>query len=132
MVMKRHGESGYIALLAVLILGAAATAISLALLNIGADSQRSTLLEQQSRQARALAASCAQEALQQIHDNIAYSGTGNVSLGQGSCTYTVTVTAGTTRTITNVATVGNVVRKSQAYVTIGASAISISSWQEIN
>jgi len=130
--MRRHDESGYIALLAVLILGAAATAIGLAILSIGADSQRSTLIEQQSRQARALAASCGQEALQLIHDNIAFSGTGNVSLGQGSCTYTITITAGTTRTITNVATVGNIVRKSQAYVTIGSSAISVSSWQETN
>lgn len=123
-------ESGYIALLAVLILGAAATAISLALLTIGADSQRSMLVTQQSKQARVLATACAQEALQQIHDNIAYSGTGSLIIGQGSCSYTVTVTAGTTRTITTSGTVGSVVRKTQVYVTIGASAISVSSWQE--
>ena len=130
MVSAERSESGYIALLAVLILGAAATAIGVVLLSIGADSQRSTLIEQQSKQARVLATACAQEALQQIHDNIAFSGTNTLPLGQGSCSYTVTVTAGTTRSIAASGTVGNVVRKAQVYVTIGTSTISVSSWQE--
>jgi len=129
-VVRARQESGYIALLAVLILGAAATAIGLALLSIGADSQRSALTEQQSKQARVLATACAQEALQQIHDNIAFSGTNTLPLGQGNCSYTVTVTAGTTRSIAASGTVGNVVRKAQVYVTIGTSTISVSSWQE--
>ncbi|MGF7228747.1 MAG: hypothetical protein ACQR33_02060 [Candidatus Saccharibacteria bacterium] len=120
------------ALLAVLIVGAAAAAIGLVLLTTGIDSQRAALVEQQSKQARELAVACAQEALQIVHDNIAFSGTNALSLGQGSCTYTVTVTAGTTRTIVTSGTVGNVVKKVQAYVTIGSSTISISSWQEVS
>ncbi|HSX07440.1 MAG TPA: hypothetical protein VLG11_00950 [Candidatus Saccharimonadales bacterium] len=128
--MRARQESGYIALLAVLILGAVATAIGLALLTIGADSQRAALVEQRSKQARVLATACAQEALQQIHDNIAYSGTNTLSIGQGNCTYTVAVTAGTTRSIVASGTVGSVVRKAQVYVTIGTSTISVSSWQE--
>ncbi|HSX28914.1 MAG TPA: hypothetical protein VLF60_05705 [Candidatus Saccharimonadales bacterium] len=129
---RRTHESGYIALLAVLIIGAATTAIALVLLTTGTNSQRSGLIEQQSKQARALATACAHEALQQIHDNIAFAGTNSLSLGQGSCTYTVTVTAGTTRTITTTGTVGSVVKKVQAYVTIGTSSISITSWQEVS
>ncbi len=132
MVSLHRNDSGYVALLAVLIVGAAATAIALALLVKGADSQRSGLIEQQSKQARVLATACAEEALQQIHDNIAFAGTNTLSLGQGSCTYTVTVTAGTTRTVAASGTVGNVVRKAQAYVTIGTSSISITSWQEVS
>lgn len=128
----RTNESGYVALLAVLIVGAAAAAIGLVLLTTGIDSQRAALVEQQSKQARELAVACAQEALQIVHDNIAFSGTNALSLGQGSCTYTVTVTAGTTRTIVTSGTVGNVVKKVQAYVTIGSSTISISSWQEVS
>jgi len=131
MVRRHPNESGYIALLSVLILGAAAVAICLALLTTGADSQRSGIVEQQSKQARALATACAQEALQQIHDNIAFAGSNTLSLGQGSCTYTVVVSAGTTRTVTASGTVGVVVRKAQVYVTIGASSISITSWQEV-
>src|SRR5262245_10632692 len=111
MVACRRDQSGYIALLAVLVVGAAATAICLVLLTIGTDSQRSGLVELQSKQARGLATACAEEALQQIHNNIAFSGTNTLSIGQGSCTYTVTVTAGTTRTITTTGIVGSVVKK---------------------
>jgi precorrin-6B methylase 2 len=125
-------ESGYVALLAVLVVGAVATAVALVLLTSGADSQRSALISQQSKQARLLAVACAEEALQQIHDNVAFSKTDTLSLGQGSCTYAVAVTAPTTRTIAVSGTVGNVVEKIQAYVTIGTSSISITLWQEVS
>ena len=130
MVIRR--ERGYIALLTVLIVSAIAIAISLVLLTTGINSQRSGLVEQQSKQARALAIACAQEALQQIHDNIGFTSTGNLSMGQGSCTYTVTSTGTTTRSILATGTVGNVVRKIQTYATIGSSSISITSWQEVS
>lgn len=129
---RRFQESGYIALLAVLIVGAAATAIGITLLLTGTDSQRSTLAEQQSMQARSLANACTEEALQVMHDNIAFAGTNTVSIGQGSCTYVTTVLTGTTRSIAVSATVGNVVRKIQAYVTIGSTSISVTSWQEVS
>jgi hypothetical protein len=131
MVRQNVREGGYIALLAVLVVGAAATAIALVLLSSGADSQRSGLVEQRSKQARALSVACAEEALQQIHDNIAFSGTNPLSLGQGSCTYVVTVLTGTTRSIASTGTVGNVVKKVQAYVTLSSSNLTITSWQEV-
>jgi hypothetical protein len=125
-------ESGYVALLAVLVVGAAATAIVLVLLVSGSDAQRSTLTEQQSKQARALAVACTEEALQQIHDNVAYTGTNILTLGQGSCTYVVAVASSTTRSIATTATVVNVVKKIQAYATLNTTSISITSWQEVN
>ena len=129
--MVKRLQRGYIALMAVLVVGAAALAIALALLTTGTDRQRESLNGQQATQARGLANACADEALQVIHDNIAYSGTGNLSLGAGSCTYTVTVNTGTTRTITASGTVGSIVRKVQVSVTIGSSNISITSWAEL-
>lgn len=128
-------QKGYIALLAVLIIGAASLAISLALLTAGADSQRSTLVTQQSAQARNLASSCVEEALQQMHDDTSFTGTDTISFGQGSCTYTVTNTGGTARTIDAAGTSGavnSVVRKLKVYVTISASSLSITSWQEVS
>jgi hypothetical protein len=127
-----ENERGYVALLTVLIVGAVATSIALVLLTSGADSQRATLVEQQSKQARGLAVACTEEALQQIHDNIAFSGTNSLTLGQGGCTYTVTVATTTTRNIVVSATVGSVVRKIQATSTINVSTISITSWQEVS
>lgn len=128
--MVRRQQAGYTAFISVLIVGAATMAIALALLITGADSQRSTLIEQQAKQANGLAIACAHEALQVIHDNIAYSGTGNLNLGQGSCTYTVAVTAPTTRTIAADGTVGSVNRDISVNVTIGSTTISVTSWQE--
>ncbi len=128
---SRRMESGYIALMAVLIVGAASVAIALAVLVSGTDSQRATLISQQAAQARQLVAACAEEALQQMHDNTAFTGTNNISLGQGTCSYTVTNTGGTSRTVDSTGTVGNVVRKAKVYVTINVSSLSITSWQDV-
>lgn len=131
-IVRWKDQTGYVALMAVLIVGAAATAIALGMLTTGTDSQRSTLVVQQAVQARSLAEACAEEALQRIHDNTAYTGSSNLSLGQGSCTYTVANTGGSNRTIVTTGTVDSVVRKVNVYVTIGASSISITSWQEVS
>jgi hypothetical protein len=126
-------QSGYIALVAVLVLGAAALSISMALLLTGVDSQRSSLISQRYAQAQSLARYCGEEALQQIHDNIAFTtpaaGT-NVSAGQGSCTYIVAIQTPATRSIKVTATVGDVVRKIQSLATVGATTITTISWSD--
>jgi hypothetical protein len=129
-MIRKLDDKGYVALLTVLIVGAATTAIALALLTIGTDSQRSSLVTQQSVQARQLANACAEEALQQIHDATSFVGTNTLTLGAGSCSYTVTNTGTTTRTITASGTVNTVARKLSVYATISASSISVTSWQE--
>ncbi len=123
---------GYIALLAVLIVGGASLAIGLGLLTLGTDSQRSALVAQQSAQARSLSTACAEEALQVIHDNTIYTGTNNIILGLSGCSYTVTNTGGSARTIDTSANVGGIIRKVKIYATIGSSNISITSWQEVS
>lgn len=126
-------QSGYVALMAVLIVGAVSVAVALVLLTSGVDSQRATLVLQQSAQARRLASACSEEALQQIHDNTSYTATNvPLSMGQGSCTYTVTSTGASTRTIDCTGTVGNIVRKIKVYVTINATSISVTAWQEVS
>lgn len=124
------GERGYVALLAVLIVGAVSSAIGLTLLMTGVDSQRGAYVTQRSLQARGLASTCAEEALQVVHDDTSYTGTGNLNLGQGSCSYTVTNTGGANRTITASATVNTVVRRVSLSITIG-STITVTSWQEV-
>lgn len=131
MTRLRRTSEGYVALMAVLIVGAAATAVATALLVSGADNQRAALITQQSTQARSLATACAEEAMQTIHDTTTFTGTNSLSLGQGSCSYTVTNTGGSNRTITTSGTVNSIVRKLQIYVTITTS-ISITSWQEVS
>lgn len=126
------GERGYIALISVLIIGAASLTIATALLITGSDAQQENIARQQSMKARNAAAGCIEEAMQQIHDNTAFTATNTaVTIADASCTYTVTNTGSTTRTVVSTSTNGTVVRKIQVYVTINASSLSISSWQEI-
>jgi hypothetical protein len=125
-----RGERGYVALLAVLIVGAASTAVAVALLTIGVDSQRSALVAMRAVQARGLASTCAEEALQEIHDATSYTGTNTLNLGQGSCTYTVTNAGGVNRTITASGTVDTVVRRVALSISVG-STITVTSWQEV-
>lgn len=127
-----RNEHGYIALISLLLIGAASLATGLALLTTGIDSQKSSLMLQQSIQARQLASACAEEALQVMHDNTAATGTNSMSLDQGTCAYTITSTGSSTRTIDASGTVNDVVRKAKVYVTIGGSSISITSWQEVS
>ncbi len=129
MVTMRH-ERGYIALMAVLIVGAAALAIGVTLLATGTDSQRTVLVQQQYKQARTLAITCAEEALQQIHDNTSFTGSNNISLGQGTCTYTVSNAGGSSRTVDATGTVSAVSRKVQISATVGTT-ISITSWKDV-
>lgn len=125
-------SSGYVALLAVLITGAATVSIGLGLLLTGVDAQRGTLVKQQSQQANNLAQACAEEALQLMHDTTTFTGSDDLTLGAGTCTYTVTNTGGSNRTIDATGTVNGIVRKLKIYATIGASSISITSWQEVS
>ncbi|HLZ14750.1 MAG TPA: hypothetical protein VKQ34_02040 [Candidatus Saccharimonadales bacterium] len=132
MVKRTALEQGYVALMAVLILGAAATAIGIVLLTSGTDELRGMAIEQRSKQARGLALACGEEALQQLHDNIAFSTTsGALTLGAGTCTYKVSVNTGTTRTISATGTVGTVTRKVSTTATVNNTTISVSSWKDV-
>lgn len=127
---KLHAQNGYVALMSVLIAGAVAVAVASTLLIGGADRQRESLAGQQSVQALGLATACAEEALQVMHDDTDFTGNGNITLGQGTCTYTVTNTGGSNRTVDATGTVNNVVKKVKVYVTINVSNLSITSWQD--
>lgn len=130
--LRSYREGGYIALLSVIIVGAAAMAIALTLLNTGTDAQRTNLITQQTIQARQLAHGCGEEALQVIHDNTSYTGTGSVVMSTGTCTYTVASTGASTRTIAAASTIGGVVRRVMIYVTINSSSLSVTSWQDVS
>lgn len=128
--MSRDG--GYIAVLATMIIGAVSLGITLSVLTIGTSTQQSVLASQSSSQARAMADACVEEGLLQLQStNGSYTGTGNVTIGSQTCSYTVANTGGTSRTVSTTSTVGNVVRKMLVYVTITSSSISVTSWQEV-
>lgn len=122
---------GYIALVSVLVTGAVGTVLAVALILLGLSSSRSSLSDQQAYQARGLANACAEEGLQQIRDVNSFTGSGGLSIGQGTCTYTVTDLGGENREIESVGTVNQVVRKVDIFLNQINPNIGITSWTEV-
>lgn len=134
-ILKRkrcyNEESGYITLISVLVVGAVGVAISLSLILLGVSSSRTSFAVEQSNQSKALANACTEEALQQIRDATAFTGSGNLTFGQGTCSYIVTNTGGSNRTIDATGTVGTISRKVQVSITAISPLIVVSGWQEV-
>jgi len=124
-------KSGFIVLLSVLVFGAVGLAITASLLISGIGASRTSFAVEQSDQAWALADACAEEALQQIADFTFFSGSGNLTLGEGDCSYTVTIGVGQNRTIEAEGTVDTTVRRVEIAIDQINPTINISSWQEV-
>lgn len=128
---RKQNSSGYITLLSILVVGAVGIAVTISLVLLGLGSSRTSFAVEQSNQAKGLANACAEEALQQIRDSTPFTGTGNLSFGQGTCTYTVTSQGGSNRTVDATGTAGSILRKVRVIVSTINPSIGISSWQEI-
>lgn len=124
-------QRGFITLISVLVVGAVGVAIAFSLLLLGVGNARTSFAIEQSNQAKVLANACAEEALQQIRDSTPFTGSGNLTLGQGTCTYTVTSQSGQNRTITSSGTVGTIIRKVKIIIDKINPAIQAVSWQEV-
>lgn len=124
-------QDGYIALVSVLVVGAVGVAITLSLILLGVGSSRTSFAIEQSTQAKALANACAEEAMQQMRDSTPFTGSGSLTLGQGTCSYTVTSQGGQNRTITASGTVSTTLRKVEIIINSINPTIQVVSWQEV-
>ncbi|MEK7122245.1 MAG: hypothetical protein AAB855_00145 [Patescibacteria group bacterium] len=122
---------GFATLITILIVSAAGLAIVISLLLLGIGSGRTSFAYEQSLQARWLAVACVEEALQQIRASTPFTGNGNLALGQGTCTYSVTSQGGQNRTIDAIGTVGTIVRKVKVMLDKINPAVNVTSWQEV-
>jgi four helix bundle protein len=123
---------GFILLLSVLIVGAVALGIALSAVLLSTDSHRTSLAILQSNQARSLADACAEQALEAIRVDDGFTGTGNLTLGQGSCSYTVTDLGGENRNVESTGTVANVTRRVELNIDQISTMINISTWEEVD
>ena len=132
--MKRNitNKPGYVLLLSILIVGAVGIAITTTVLLLGISTQQTSLAYQRAGQARALADSCAEEALMQIRDSAPFTGTGSLTFGQGSCEYGVINTGGSTRLVNSTSTVSTAIRKTKVTATTVNPQITIFTWQEVS
>lgn len=122
---------GYIALTSIIIIMAviALIAISAGLLAISESNMG--LTKDLSAKAYYLADACIEEALQEINDSIPFIGTGGLTIGSGSCSFTVTSTGGQTRLIDASGTVGSITRKVEVEIDAITPNINITMWQEV-
>lgn len=124
-------QKGYIALISVMIIGAIGAATAVSLLLLGLNSSRTSLILEQSNQAKAVANACAEIALQNAAYHIPYNGSDTITLGQGSCDYSV-ITTGNSSDITVIGAVNDITRKIQITTDNSTSPISITFWKEVD
>ncbi len=124
-------QKGYITLLSTLFLVAIGGVVAGSLILLGLGFSRTSLAMDQSNQAKALANACAEEALEKIQESTPFSGSATITLGNGSCTYTVTKLTGQNRTVISSGTVGTIVRKISITLDKITPSVNITSWQEV-
>ena len=129
--INTNNQSGFITLMSVLVASAIVVAVSISLLLLGLGSSRTSFSQEQANQAKALANACTEEALQQIRDLSSYSGSGNITMGQGTCTYTVFNLGGSSRRVEASGSVGSVIKKVKIIINRIRPLINITSWQEV-
>lgn len=130
---KNHtrGVRGYIALLSVIIVGAIGTAVILSIMLLGVSTTKTDFSVQQGGSAKVLANSCGEEALQKILETGTTSGVGNIAIGQGVCSYTITSQNGQNITINASGITGSVTSKLKIILSTTTPTIVLSSWQEV-
>lgn len=123
-------QNGYIILLSVMLIGAVSVTIAVSLLAMGIGSGQSSLSLQRSKQAKAMAQSCMDEALYNIYQNNSYTGTASTTIAGLTCNFTVTNTGGSNRRVDAWSNIYGVVQKTRVELD-SVSPINITSWQEM-
>lgn len=122
---------GYITLISTLVVGAVGLSVVTATILLGLGSARNSFALQQSAAAKSLANACVEEALEEIRLDVAYTGTGGLTLSTGVCTHAVSNTGGTSRMIYGTGQAGEFIRKTKVTITDYDPVIVISSWQDV-
>lgn len=122
-------QKGFSTLLIVILLGGVALTLTLTLSTSSLWSIRGSIDSKTSNITKSLVNACAEVALEAMRENNSYTGSGNVTLSGNTCSYTVTNTGGSTRSVDVTSTISGITRK----LTITTSAfnpLTIASWQE--
>lgn len=127
---KKLNNKGFVALISILIIGAIGLAVVTSLILAGVGASRTSFSLERGSQARALANACVEEALQRIWVVDTFVGTGNITLGQGNCSYSVTSVT-VPKTITAAGTVGTTVKRVSVVISALNPYLNVSSWQEV-
>ena len=124
-------RNGFILLVTVLVLGAAGLAVAISLLFLGLGMSRSSSSLESAELAKSMANACAEEGLNNLQADIGYTGSGSVTIGANSCSFTVSNTGGTTRLVAASATVRTSTRKVNVSVSALSPKVTVSQWAEV-
>lgn len=117
--------------MSVILMGALGVAVMVSVISQGITSSKTELSLQQSGQARVLATACVEEALQIILETATTSRTADLTLGTGSCTYTITKPASSV-IINSTGNYGTLVKRVQVTLSTTTPSIVLSSWQDVS
>jgi hypothetical protein len=126
--LLNKNNSGYVAILTVMILGIIVTVIAASLVLLGLGHTRSSLSESQSANAKSAADACTEAALKQIRFVPTYTGSDGLTLSGSTCTYTVS--AAVTSSITATGVSGNSTRRVVVDLSSRTPNIIFTKWQE--
>lgn len=124
-------QRGYIALMSVILVGVLGVAVMISVVAQGVTSSKTDLSLQQSGQARVLATACAEEALQTILETGTTSRTSLLSLGSGTCSYSISKPANSV-IINATGNFGTLVKRVQIILSTTTPSIVLSSWQDVS
>ena len=131
--MKKIKKNGYIALMAVLIIGAVVLNVAIASTIISILSSKNGLISQDLTAATELANACAEKALMDLKEHPTYSGNETITLGSGTCqVLPIDNLGGDNRQIKVVGNVNNRLRKIKINLTAINPTMTVTSWLEVS
>ncbi len=126
-----YNNKGYITLLSIMVVGAAALSLTTAALLSSINFSKISTSLNHSSLARSHAESCAHEALERIRINNSFVGSGSIAAQSGSCDYQIIDLGGESRIIQSTGTVDDSVKKIIVTIDALAPVIGIKAWQEV-
>lgn len=127
---RKTEKQGFASLVSVLIVGLVGSSIASLLLFTSIDQAQVGTAYTASALARFYAQACAEEALEQVRA-ASFIGTASLAFDQGTCTYTVTNTGGTTRQILTSGLVSGYIRRIRISISALRPMIILTEWMEI-
>ena len=127
--MSRSTESGFIAIISVIIISAVLMAISFNLSYSGFFARSNVADGEFKQRSGGLAEACIENARIKIAADAAYAGGETVAIGSESCTIMSVTTAGTIKTIKSTASVMGTTTNLQ--VAVDGQSLAIISWSEL-
>jgi hypothetical protein len=130
--MPYGSQPGFAALLTIIIIGAATLILSFGTFVLSIGDFEQGYVVQQGSETLAVADGCIDEAMRRLRTDETFGSGGvvNLTIGDGSCTITVSTPQAGKRTIVVLGTIGNYNRKIEVTISLASNVATVDSWVE--